>query len=68
MWGAFGLILLLANKLCFALDNGLSKTPPMGWMTWERFRCNTDCKDDPANCIRYVNILLKLSRRCNKLF
>ena len=56
MWGAFGLILLLANNVCFALDNGLSKTPPMGWMTWERFRCNTDCKDDPENCIRYVNM------------
>lgn len=23
----------------------------MGWLTWERFRCNTDCKNDPDNCI-----------------
>jgi hypothetical protein len=23
----------------------------MGWMSWEIFRCNIDCKDDPANCI-----------------
>jgi len=52
MWGVFGLILLLGNNLCFALDNGLAKTPPMGWMTWERFRCNIDCKEDPENCIR----------------
>lgn len=36
-----------------ALDNGLAKTPPMGWLAWERFRCNTDCKNDPDNCIRY---------------
>jgi len=23
----------------------------MGWMDWERFRCNTNCKTDPNNCI-----------------
>ena len=41
-----------------ALDNGLAKTPPMGWMTWERFRCTADaagtgpsCAADPDNCI-----------------
>ena len=39
-----------------ALDNGLARTPPMGWLTWERFRCNTDCKNDPTNCIRYIDI------------
>ncbi|XP_026318115.1 alpha-N-acetylgalactosaminidase isoform X2 [Hyposmocoma kahamanoa] len=42
--------------LCFlgqisGLDNGLALTPPMGWLAWERFRCNTDCKNDPDNCI-----------------
>ena len=35
-----------------ALDNGLALTPPMGWLAWERFRCNTDCVNDPENCIR----------------
>lgn len=25
----------------------------MGWMAWERFRCDIDCFDDPENCIRY---------------
>ena len=34
-----------------ALENGLARTPPMGWMSWERFRCNTDCASDPENCI-----------------
>lgn len=34
------------------LENGLARTPPMGWLAWERFRCNTDCKNDPENCIR----------------
>jgi len=36
---------------CFGLDNGLALTPPMGWMTWERFRCNTDCEAYPDDCI-----------------
>ena len=34
-----------------ALNNGLALRPPMGWLTWERFRCNTDCDMDPYNCI-----------------
>jgi hypothetical protein len=37
--------------LNLALDNGLARTPPMGWLTWERFRCNIDCDNDPENCI-----------------
>lgn len=49
------------SVLCLALlggvpvvqsrDDGLALTPPMGWMAWERFRCDVDCKDDPDNCI-----------------
>lgn len=35
----------------WTLDNGLGRTPPMGWLSWERFRCNIDCKNDPDNCI-----------------
>lgn len=34
-----------------ALDNGLMRTPPMGWLAWERFRCDIDCDNDPMNCI-----------------
>lgn len=34
-----------------ANGDGLARTPPMGWMAWERFRCDTDCKEDPKNCI-----------------
>ena len=37
-----------------ALNNGLALTPPMGWLSTERFRCNTDCLNDPENCIRYL--------------
>jgi hypothetical protein len=32
-----------------ALANGAARTPPMGWLTWQRFRCHTDCDNDPAN-------------------
>ncbi|XP_020838421.1 alpha-N-acetylgalactosaminidase [Phascolarctos cinereus] len=35
----------------FSLENGLMRTPPMGWLAWERYRCNIDCKEDPDNCI-----------------
>jgi len=31
--------------------NGLAKTPPMGWMSWEIFRCETDCEAHPDSCI-----------------
>lgn len=34
-----------------ALENGLARTPPMGWMSWERFACEIDCQTYPANCI-----------------
>ncbi|GAB0086239.1 Alpha-galactosidase [Sergentomyia squamirostris] len=35
----------------FALDNGLARTPPMGWLNWERFRCIIDCELYPDECI-----------------
>jgi len=52
-------MLPLLVSLCLAamasdvsgLDNGLALTPPMGWMSWQRFGCNIDCKNDPKNCI-----------------
>lgn len=43
--------ILVLVSAAVALDNGLLRTPPMGWMAWERFRCDTDCKEDPQNCI-----------------
>lgn len=47
---------LIINRYNFvqALDNGLARTPPMGWMTWERFRCITDCEFYPNDCIRFL--------------
>lgn len=48
---AFFVTVILLNRI-EALENGLARTPPMGWLSWERFRCNTDCEGDPDNCIR----------------
>ncbi|KAF4704360.1 hypothetical protein FOZ62_022792 [Perkinsus olseni] len=35
----------------YGLDNGLALTPPMGWLSWERFGCETDCVAHPDTCI-----------------
>ncbi|KAK6172590.1 hypothetical protein SNE40_016215 [Patella caerulea] len=45
------MVLLATVSMTTALDNGLALTPPMGWLSWERFRCNVDCVNDPDNCI-----------------
>ncbi len=34
-----------------ALNDGLVRTPPMGWLSWERFACQTDCEKHPHSCI-----------------
>uniref|UniRef100_A0A182QQ15 Alpha-galactosidase n=1 Tax=Anopheles farauti TaxID=69004 RepID=A0A182QQ15_9DIPT len=46
-----GLILVCSGAIVNGLDNGLAKKPPMGWMSWERYRCITDCKKYPDECI-----------------
>lgn len=51
-WIAVGVLMAILTKSADCLENGLARTPPMGWLAWERFRCNTDCKNDPENCIR----------------
>ncbi|XP_045483983.1 alpha-N-acetylgalactosaminidase [Pieris rapae] len=45
------LLLCCVLSVTSALDNGLALTPPMGWLTWQRFRCKTDCKTYPDECI-----------------
>ena len=45
-----------------ALANGAARTPPMGFLSWERFRCETDCTTYPDSCIssnvQYIFCLL----------
>lgn len=48
-----GAILLVIQSV-HSLENGLARTPPMGWLAWERFRCNIDCVNDPEFCIRFL--------------
>jgi len=45
------LCFVFSVPLVSALNNGLALTPPMGWLSWQRFRCNIDCVNDPYNCI-----------------
>lgn len=45
-----------------ALNNGLALTPPMGWMSWQRFRCIIDCDLYPDECIRYGGVI-KIQRK-----
>jgi len=52
MFFAYLSLLLASTSQVLTLENGLARTPPMGWLAWERFRCNTDCVGDPHNCIR----------------
>jgi hypothetical protein len=47
LWTIVHCILLPAT----GLDNGVALTPPMGWLSWERFGCNLDCFNWPDECI-----------------
>lgn len=57
-----GLLVLFSSQVQ-ALNNGLALTPPMGWLSWERFTCTTDCKIYPDDCINsklYMSMADKL--------
>lgn len=60
------LLLLAAGvgqlDLVQALDNGLARTPPMGWLAWERFTCQIDCKEYPDECIN-ANLFVQMADR-----
>eukprot|EP00117_Sycon_ciliatum_P014665 scpid25793/ scgid2744/ Alpha-N-acetylgalactosaminidase; Alpha-galactosidase B len=61
------LVMLAATftGLAVSLNNGLARTPPMGWLAWERFRCDLDCKDDPDNCIS-EKLFLDMGKRLSE--
>uniref|UniRef100_A0A1I7X7J5 Alpha-galactosidase n=1 Tax=Heterorhabditis bacteriophora TaxID=37862 RepID=A0A1I7X7J5_HETBA len=46
-------LLIYLPYICtiLALDNGLARTPPMGWMSWTAFYCEMDCVKYPKSCI-----------------
>ncbi|KAK6011771.1 hypothetical protein OSTOST_23133, partial [Ostertagia ostertagi] len=44
-------LLLMTLHVTSSLDNGLARTPPMGWMSWAAFYCQIDCESHPDHCI-----------------
>jgi len=46
-----------------SLDNGLGRTPQMGWNSWNHFRCSIDAQliKDTADAM-VTNLLVYLSR------
>jgi len=50
-WLVLCLIFAGSVEVALCSKNGLALTPPMGFLSWERFRCNIDCENDPENCI-----------------
>lgn len=62
-----GVVLLCASLLAAAagvnsLDNGLARTPPMGWLTWSRFMCNECALGLHENCLNSELILQMADR------
>ncbi len=46
-------ILMFGCSSLFALDNGLARTPPMGWNSWNKFACNVSEEPDPRSRRRH---------------
>ncbi|CAG2102966.1 unnamed protein product, partial [Medioppia subpectinata] len=44
-------IAAVVTMSCMARDDGQALTPPMGWLSWTRYACETDCKRYPKGCI-----------------
>lgn len=40
MWNMFGAVIVSLVCLSMCLDNGLGRTPQMGWNSWNKFGCN----------------------------
>lgn len=45
------LLIFVSGLAAVNARNSLAATPPMGWMSWEIFRCETDCIVHPTTCI-----------------
>ena len=42
------LSLAVAISSTAALDNGAADTPPLGWCSWQRYRCAIACNDSTS--------------------
>jgi hypothetical protein len=55
-WGRVTVLALVAVLgHVAALDNGAASTPPLGWCSWQRYRCAIACNDSTSiNCFNEV--------------
>jgi len=44
-------LLAIVASLSYAKKDGQALSPPMGWMSWQRYVCETDCETYPDSCI-----------------
>jgi alpha-N-acetylgalactosaminidase len=54
MWNSRFFVVALSVSFVdyvLTLENGLARTPPMGWLSWERYGCELDCNAFPDACI-----------------
>ncbi|KAJ0171927.1 hypothetical protein K1T71_012690 [Dendrolimus kikuchii] len=45
------LFVTICLDIMYSLENGLARTPPMGWMSWGYYKCGVDCKKNPDTCL-----------------
>ena len=45
---AVALLLVCQPLTTVALDNGAADTPPLGWCSWQRYRCEIACNDSTS--------------------
>lgn len=53
-------LIYLTFELCCADPVVDVKHPPMGFMSWERFRCETNCTENPQHCI-HENLYMSIA-------
>jgi hypothetical protein len=62
-WGRVTVLALVAVLgHVAALDNGAASTPPLGWCSWQRYRCAIACNDSTSiNCFNEVRTQVSTS-------
>ena len=58
-------IVVVIDIVC-GLNNGVAQTPPMGFISWQRFGAETDCVSFPDTCISealYIEIAQAMKDR-----
>jgi hypothetical protein len=50
-------VIVIAATHALASDNGLFRTPPLGYCSWFHFRCSVDCVTNPSNCLSEENMI-----------